>query len=1003
MPDPAGGAIRPLPDDVAAQIKSSVAITSLVAVVLELIHNALDAHATQIDATVDFARGSCSVQDNGLGIAPLEFTEAGGLGKLHHTSKYSSHEACLGQDGTFLASLAAMSLLTITSHHHGHRSHNSITFHHSKPINRQLPALSQHEISHHKHGTRATVRNLFGNLPVRVKHRSVAVQEKAESGRLWEALRKEITGTLLSWEKVVSVKVRDSQNKVAMKCNSQAADTGLSPKPHSSSLDAMLHILTQTNYITIDDWASWVPVSASTSSISIRGAICLDPAPSKRIQFFSFGVRFLPSDSGHNELYDQVNRIFDRSSFGTVEDGLDEDEKVRRESDKRYKNNSFTNRQLRGQKGVDRFPMFHLRVSLRDATVSNAAGKNYFDDEVHLQAVIEVLNVMITQWLETHHFRPLKQRKQRTLPEKPTTTSASEEDVGMMQLPHVSTTCGRNEGLPAVAFSRAKSTPISAKKRRPVSTSSKIGPERLQQPPFPEWSRIKSGKAQFYDKIWASDQPVRDVEADNPSLGIPVSEQLDSEDASSRGTDIIRSPDVLPEAPNTSVYCTNAEDHVDCTDSTATGDNNPPGNCIIWTNPSTRQTFLLDVRTGAIIPRSVPRPLHPAHDSTIAGSLTEFNKPVRLPQHTNLSNGDKSSWINGFLESWDNPVFAPVERSIPQTTVEWHQCRNTASSGAEGLKNLHIDTDKIFREASAPSSSKLSKQGLREAEVVAQLDKKFILVKMHTFARPWPNPDSDSDVLILIDQHAADERIRVEALLSELCQPPPAAQSQTQHCSKLGQRSKVVCSILEKPILFSVSAQEREHFISYAARFSAWGILYDVLTSMPPKKVQSTLSVSTLPPAISERCRSDPKLLISFLRAAVWTYVDEAGFLPLPWAAPDLVAGEEADSPSWLKQLSTCPQGLVDMINSRACRSAIMFNDELSVDECRALVKQLSSCVFPFMCAHGRPSMIPLVNLGTSGLAIDSGESSGLTPTDPEPCTQSFVDAWRKWKLSPTP
>jgi DNA mismatch repair protein MLH3 len=78
-----GRAILPLPAEVVAQIKSSTAIVSLTGVVLELLKNSLDAQATRVEATVDFARGACTVEDDGLGIAPLDFTEDGGLGKLH--------------------------------------------------------------------------------------------------------------------------------------------------------------------------------------------------------------------------------------------------------------------------------------------------------------------------------------------------------------------------------------------------------------------------------------------------------------------------------------------------------------------------------------------------------------------------------------------------------------------------------------------------------------------------------------------------------------------------------------------------------------------------------------------------------------------------------------------------------------------------------------------------------------------------------------------------------
>jgi DNA mismatch repair protein MLH3 len=75
--------IVPLPAHVVAQIKSSAAIVSLNGVVLELLANALDARATRIEATIDYARGACTVEDDGLGISPLEFRDEGALCKLY--------------------------------------------------------------------------------------------------------------------------------------------------------------------------------------------------------------------------------------------------------------------------------------------------------------------------------------------------------------------------------------------------------------------------------------------------------------------------------------------------------------------------------------------------------------------------------------------------------------------------------------------------------------------------------------------------------------------------------------------------------------------------------------------------------------------------------------------------------------------------------------------------------------------------------------------------------
>jgi len=42
---------------------------------------------------------------------------------------------------------------------------------------------------------------------------------------------------------------------------------------------------------------------------------------------------------------------------------------------------------------------------------------------------------------------------------------------------------------------------------------------------------------------------------------------------------------------------------------------------------------------------------------------------------------------------------------------------------------------------------------------------------------------------------------------------------------------------------------------------------------------------------------------------------------------------------------------------------AIKFGDELSLSDCVRLIRQLSRCRLPFQCAHGRPSLVPLINV----------------------------------------
>lgn len=78
--------ILPLPDHVISQIKSSITITSLTAVIHGLVENSLDAQATKINVSLSFIKGNCTVEDDGHGIHPDEFTEAGAIGKRFRPS-----------------------------------------------------------------------------------------------------------------------------------------------------------------------------------------------------------------------------------------------------------------------------------------------------------------------------------------------------------------------------------------------------------------------------------------------------------------------------------------------------------------------------------------------------------------------------------------------------------------------------------------------------------------------------------------------------------------------------------------------------------------------------------------------------------------------------------------------------------------------------------------------------------------------------------------------------
>merc|ERR1711981_233375 len=102
-----------------------------------------------------------------------------------------------------------------------------------------------------------------------------------------------------------------------------------------------------------------------------------------------------------------------------------------------------------------------------------------------------------------------------------------------------------------------------------------------------------------------------------------------------------------------------------------------------------------------------------------------------------------------------------------------------------------------------------------------------------------------------------------------------------------------------------------------------------------------------------------------------------------------------SDSGDWIKRIGSCPQDMLNMANSRACRSAIMFNDSLSKRECEELVGKLAECRLPFMCAHGRPSMVPLIELGDVD-AISAADSMGMFGE--REVEGDFADAFARWQ-----
>ena len=154
--------IQQLPSSLINQIAAGEVIERPASVVKEIIENAIDAGATQIDIDIEDGGGKLiRVRDNGCGIHPDDLALAFAT---HATSKIRNlddleHITTLGFRGEALPSIASVAKTTLTSRAEGESSAWRISPHLGDAIS---PAA-------HPPGTTIEIRDLFYNTPARKK------------------------------------------------------------------------------------------------------------------------------------------------------------------------------------------------------------------------------------------------------------------------------------------------------------------------------------------------------------------------------------------------------------------------------------------------------------------------------------------------------------------------------------------------------------------------------------------------------------------------------------------------------------------------------------------------------------------------------------------------------------------------------------------------------------------------------------------------------------------
>ncbi|XP_032356203.1 DNA mismatch repair protein Mlh3 isoform X2 [Etheostoma spectabile] len=306
------------------------------------------------------------------------------------------------------------------------------------------------------------------------------------------------------------------------------------------------------------------------------------------------------------------------------------------------------------------------------------------------------------------------------------------------------------------------------------------------------------------------------------------------------------------------------------------------------------------------------------------------------------ANGESSNSLALLYSKWNNPVFVRP----PTVGVD------ISSGQAEGLAvKIH---NILF-------PYRFSKAMICSMKVIHQVDKKFLACLINTReGEPAALNETEGNLLVLVDQHAAHERVRLEHLVADSYEDNPDAPGERRLCS----------STIFPPLEISVTEEELRLLRSCQAHLQCLGLEVKFSQAADPHIFVRKVPLCFMEKESNEIRRGRP----SVIKPIVEEYLQEQ---------IELLR-------STGRMRGTLPLTVLKVLASLACHGAIKFNDSLSRDECYSLVASLSSCQLPFQCAHGRPSIAPLVDT----LHLDKDEKELQKPN-----LQKLRRMYKAWEL----
>ncbi|KYM98135.1 DNA mismatch repair protein Mlh3, partial [Cyphomyrmex costatus] len=204
---------------------------------------------------------------------------------------------------------------------------------------------------------------------------------------------------------------------------------------------------------------------------------------------------------------------------------------------------------------------------------------------------------------------------------------------------------------------------------------------------------------------------------------------------------------------------------------------------------------------------------------------------------------------------------------------------------------------------------RLSQASLKCIKIINQVNNKFIAAWMM-----W----NEMKILLMIDQHAIHERIRYENLL---------------HRYKVQNENELLSVNLRDPLSMEFPTEMCNLFLRNQILLKKYGISLGSLKD-------NTLLIRTVPQCLVTN--SDP-------------YNSEKILPKICGLLNDVIKNCSAS------RTNALPLTIHNAIASEACHGAIKFGDKLTLEQCTSLLQLLEHTKFPNRCAHGRPTIIPMI------------------------------------------